>query len=67
MNSWIFFGVPFVVLLGIWIYAEKDLPKWENSLGVNEWIAFIPLYICALLIWLFIYWVFIGLPSPPQY
>ena len=53
-NYWIVFGVPLVVTLGIWIYAEKDIPKSENSNGVNEWIGFIPLYICALLLWMFI-------------
>ena len=67
MNNWILFGVPFVVLLGLWVYANKDLPKWENSEGSNEWIVLIPLYISALLLWGFIIWVFMGSPSPPQY
>ena len=62
-----FLVTPFVVLLGLWVYANKDLPKWENSEGSNEWIVFIPLYISALLLWGFIIWVFMGSPSPPQY
>ena len=54
MNSWISILLPFCVLFGIWIYAEGRPPKWKNSKGINEWIAFIPLYVCAFIIF---YWI----------